>query len=361
MAEKKVKLEGYDYFFWKPYEEQTKIKHQVLKEYFDRWVKIVGQRNPLNFFDCFAGSGAYLDKDESIHYGSPILAADIIARNQEQLGRTGQILVIDNDAENIENLKKIWAAKKIPVKMAAVTNEFDTTINSLLDQTKGNLRPTFFFIDPFGFTIKMSTLHRILKIQKSEILLNFMFNNINRFLIDDLEETLNNLFGGDEWKCCRDLEGAERENKLVHLFRQKLKSFSKFVMPYRISFPDRVQTYYYLFHCTNHLKGCVVMKASFAKVNNGKVEYAGPYSGQLSIAEAPEAKKTEIEKLAVATFAGQIVTFDDLVAKFIDTTPFLESDIRKGLLAMEKEGKVSIERISSAKRGLKEQDRVTLR
>ena len=54
----KIYKDGYDFFFWE-YEPQTKIKHFVFKEYFDRWVKILGRWNELNYFDCYAGCGAY--------------------------------------------------------------------------------------------------------------------------------------------------------------------------------------------------------------------------------------------------------------------------------------------------------------
>ena len=43
------------------YKEQTKIKHLVFADYFDRWVKILGKYNPLNYIDGFGGIGAYTE------------------------------------------------------------------------------------------------------------------------------------------------------------------------------------------------------------------------------------------------------------------------------------------------------------
>ena len=56
------------------YEDQTKMKHKVFADYFDKWVKIVGKYYNLNYFDCYGGCGAYKDKDKNIYYGSPILS-----------------------------------------------------------------------------------------------------------------------------------------------------------------------------------------------------------------------------------------------------------------------------------------------
>lgn len=69
-------------FETRPYEDQTKMKHQVFADYFDKWVKIVGKyHNKLNYIDGFGGIGAYKGKDGKIDYGSPIIAAKIIKEN----------------------------------------------------------------------------------------------------------------------------------------------------------------------------------------------------------------------------------------------------------------------------------------
>ena len=72
----KIYKDGYDFFFWN-YEGQTKMKHEVLEEYVDKWVKIVGCYHKLNYFDCFGGCGAYIEND-NIYYGSPIRVAEAV-------------------------------------------------------------------------------------------------------------------------------------------------------------------------------------------------------------------------------------------------------------------------------------------
>lgn len=329
----KIYKNGYDFFFW-PYEPQTKIKHFVFKEYFDKWVTIVGKWNDLNYFDCFAGSGAYIENDE-IHYGSPILAAEVIEKNKENLDRKVTIVLIEQDKNNIENISKLFKHRGLNTEPIIIEGSFDAEINKLLDETKGNLKPTFFFIDPFGFKIKFQTLQRIMAIPKSEILLNFMFTQVNRFLIDELEDTLNDLFGCKDWKDLKTLSGTEREQGIVNLYRTKLKEFSKFAFPYRLSFSDRDRTYYYLFHLTNNLKGCSIMKSAFAKFNYGKVEFSGPKHGHLGFFDHKDFKASEIKKFFLKKYKGQSKSYEAVLTENIDEEPFLESDIYRTLQEME--------------------------
>jgi len=100
----KIYREGYNFFFWE-YEPQTKIKHFVFQEYFDKWVKILGKWNELNYFDCYAGSGAYLEKD-NIYYGSPRLE-DLLVENIDSVPFL---------ESNIKNTLKDMEGEEIKIK-----------------------------------------------------------------------------------------------------------------------------------------------------------------------------------------------------------------------------------------------------
>jgi len=170
---------------------------------------------------------------------------------------------------------------------------------------------------------------------KSEILLNFMFTQINRFLIDELEGTLNDLFGCEDWKSLKNLSGAEREQGIVNLYRTQLKGIAKFAFPYRLSFSDRDRTYYYLFHLTNHLKGCSIMKSAFAKFNYGKVEFSGPKHRYIDLFDRKDLKANDIKKFFFEKYKGQKKSYDEILTENIDEVPFLESSIRDALNDMD--------------------------
>jgi len=323
-----------------PYEEQTKIKHQVFADYFDKWVKILGKYHKLNYIDGFAGRGAYR-QNGNVYYGSPVLAAEIIKNDQKE----AVLVLIDKTKKNLKNLDKIFKYKGLSdVKTVKVHEEFDRTINDLLDN-KSNLEPTFFFIDPFGFSINYSTLKRIMKIDKSEILLNFQFNGLTRFLsLPQLEGTTTKLFGTDKWNELVHVKGPERETRIVGLFKSQLEKIAAHVFYYPIEFPNRDRTYYYLFHITNHWKGCSIMKSCFAHYNQGRTSYRGERSGQKTLFETEGVRAKSAKDYFLEKYRGQSKKCIDVMKENISKTDFLESELCKGIKEGDKEAKIFVDR-----------------
>ncbi len=328
------------------YEEQTKAKHFVFADYIDKWIMIVGKYNKLNYIDGFGGIGAYHNEKGEIYYGSPILAAKAIEKNTSELQRSVQLIIIDEDNNNLENINKIFRKEKLSIKPIFIHDNFDNAINEILDKVK-NLAPTFVFIDPFGFKIKMKTIEKIMQIEKSEILLNFMFTRINQFLGDPkLADVYNELFGGDYWKNCIKLQGEKREICIVEGYREMLKKFSKYVYYFKLEFPKKQKTYYYLFHLTNHFLGCSIIKSSFAKFNFGRVEYRGIRGAQLEFSDSESIIiKSAIDHLC-KTYNGKQKTFQEIIEDQIDETLFLESHLRKAIKTMDNK-QLTINRIPS--------------
>lgn len=346
---------------WK-YEEQTKAKHQTFNDYIDKWIKIVGAYNKLNYIDGFGGIGAYKDKNGKIYYGSPVLVAKAIQKITSKLRRTVNILIIDKDKSNLDNLKKIFEHEKINIEPLLINSDFDKAINDILDNVQ-NIAPTFIFVDPFGFKIKMKTIERIMKINKSEVLLNFMFTRINQFLGDPkIENTYNELFGNYEWQRCKKLKGLKRERCIVECYRNQLKKFSRYVYYFKLEFPGKRKTYYYLFHLTNHFKGCAIMKSSFAKFHYGRVEYRGMRENQLELFEDKDIKVNNAIDYLKKLYKGQQKSFQQIIEEQIDETEFLESHFREAIKRMESKNLAIISRIppktkkGKDRTGLKNQD-----
>ncbi|NVM53145.1 MAG: three-Cys-motif partner protein TcmP [Candidatus Helarchaeota archaeon] len=324
-----------------PYKAQTEFKHKVFQEYFNVWVKILGRYHRLNYMDCFAGCGAY-KKNQTIHFGSPIIAAEIIKKND----KTATLVIIDTEKKDLDNIKKILDYRGLSaLKVLYVNQDFDQSINEILDEIK-DLAPTFFFIDPWGYSIRYSTLKRIMNNNRSEILLNFMFNAINRFLsLGSVEETTNNLFGSEEWKSILGKKGVERETALLSLYKSQLKKIAKFVLPCKVEFPGKKRTFYYLFHLTNHPKGCSIMKSCFAKYTFGRLEYLGERGSQLRLFEAiGETKIEDAKKHLTAKYNNSSKSFFEIIEENIDSTKYLENELSNALKKLESQGKIHIQR-----------------
>lgn len=157
----------------------------------------------------------------------------------------------------------------------------------------------------------------------NELIINFMFDYINRFIsFSQNEECYNKFFGCDNWKEAEKLQRHEREIYLLNLFKGRVKEItkSKFVFAYKLCYPDKNQTYYYLIHATNHLDGITLMKNSFASVNNGRVEYLGKNNDIPSLFDIAEIKTDEMYNQVLKTYSGVCITFEKLWKSLVEDT-----------------------------------------
>ena len=344
----KRSLPGKEYFLW-DYEMQTKMKHQVLVEYIKNWSKILSANSSAYYFDCFGGCGAYLDDNGAEKFGSPFLITDIADELKEKNGKTMHVLVSEPVKENFDNLVKIKSLRYSLSGNPHLSNQtFEAIIHNKWTKERYRSYPSFFLIDPFGFSLKMKDLVDIMHYPQNEILINFMFDFINRFISDDTCAAIfDELFGCQDWRVAKEMSGEQREGFIIGLYRKQLKKFSKYVFAFRMSYPDRDRTYYYLIHATNNLKGCSIMKSAFASQNYGRVEYLGYKQNELTLFDLKEFREGELEKRLTKQYSGRQMTFNSIVDEIIDETFYLEKDIRAALKSMRSEGKIKTTPVTS--------------
>ncbi len=370
------------------YEPQTEMKHKVLKYYLPIWAKILSKyNNCLNYINGFGGIGAYHTKDDiksnkylSKNWGSPIFSMQAI----DELKKNGMIehanaVIMDNQKVNIENLINITVELNIKnININYICGNFDDEINKILDGLQGNqLYPTFFLIDPFGFSIKIKTIERIMAFEKAEVLINFMYNAINRYVKhhnDKINQRYDELFGTPDWRNFADMAGEDKELALVNLFREQCKKFSGFVYPYKLNFPEKNRPYFYLFHLTNHYLGCKLMKEAFANNNNGEFEYRGEIEKQPDLLDLMGEKyetaifkrlctKCFIEKklhncikCILFRFNGQSLTYKEFIKIIVDKLPFTEKEIKRMLNDFEKKNIIKVESSRNRRTGFENSD-----
>jgi three-Cys-motif partner protein len=300
-------------------QEQTKIKHILLKKYIDPWMKILLQSQHnfnksemLIYFDGFSGPGLYWKDERKIIkcLGSPLIVANIakkyLAGNSN---RKIMIFCVDRDLDSVKILDFYLNRfnYKYHQNWKVIHNEFDTTVNSLLDKfEKSNFSnpPIFFFIDPFGYSgFPMATLKRILQYPQVELFINFMISDINRRIPDkQFEKNFLELFGTDEFKAASSLiKPEDRISFLKNLYCRQLTcaAGAKFVMPFRINTPEQSgRAKYFLIHVSNNYTAFKLMKDIMAKHSHQQFNFEaiGVIGNQESLFEEPE-KITLREKI----------------------------------------------------------------
>jgi hypothetical protein len=134
---------------------------------------------------------------------------------------------------------------------------------------QGRLIPTFAFIDPFGWTgAPFSLVKQILSHRSCEVFVNFMYEEINRFIGHrDQVANFNSFFGTEEWKRCASAPGSQERNRCLHnLYLRQLHTSAEYVRSFEMSNARDVIDYY-LFYATNTLLGLKKMKEAMWKVD----------------------------------------------------------------------------------------------
>jgi len=362
------------------YREHTRVKHILLEKYLDAWISILGKYNPrICYFDGFAGRGEYVDEKthKVIQTGSPIIALKVADRRGGYFDKL-ICYFVEKDKDNFDNLEEVLEREKPnienwqKIEVRKENDEFANVADEIFDyleKEKGIIVPSFFFVDPFGFSgIPFSTIVRILSNPRTEVFFTFMVRDIARFIgLPELEDTFNTLFGTEKWKGI--LASSQKpEIALIDLYREQLHEAArvKYSWPFRVCTPEKVQTLYYLLHVTNNYKGHSVMKTiMFNQSARGGFAYLGPQDvgarSQMTLFDINDIHN--LKRYLFERFKGITVSYDKLQEEvclpWYSEPPYIDRHYRQALKELEKDKKVEIYRITSkTARGLDGDDRI---
>ena len=207
--------------------EQSYLKHQVLYEYLIEWgIKLasVGKQRQVRlcYVDAFSGPwkarGANLE-DTSIAIGIKALRAA-----SETWGGDVKIeaFFVEKDPLAFAELERFNASQPDGIKMNARCGEFGAHINELNTWLKRDA--AFIFVDPTGWKgAAMRFIAPLMKEPRRDVLVNVMFDHINRFKDDPrpfLRQQMRDFFGLADSNLPEMLD----EEDLFRLYRSNLKS-----------------------------------------------------------------------------------------------------------------------------------------
>ena len=233
-------------------EIQTVSKHNIFENYLEPWAKIISNQawvKDAYYVDAFAGTGKY----ETGEAGSPVIAAKILIEYQKPTC-TLHCICIERDPKRYKILETSLNQFEEKLHILKYKGEFLTYIDSVLE--KIGKAPAFFFIDPEGFSgMDFDKIEAILGLPHKEVLINFQYNAIQRWLkAPKVEKTITKLFGTSEYK------KAKEEIDLIELYKKQIKHKGAFVWYFRNRFPKKNRTFYYLVYATKKITGFKIMK-----------------------------------------------------------------------------------------------------
>jgi three-Cys-motif partner protein len=262
----------------------TIAKHQILEAYLNAWMPILAnllQRSNipnkrLLVVDGFAGPGSYIGGQD----GSPILALKLVLNHSHQFDVPVRFLFIEEDkmrynmlCKEIAKYEKQLAESPRIESHLEIYGSCEIDLNNYIDKLSKsgeNLGPAFFFLDQSGFTdVSMNLVRKIMSQSMCEVFSYLNWDHMNRFLQDKTKwNSITKTFGGEEWKGVFEIEQKNRAGFILEKYKCaiKKKANSKYVWDFAMC-DENDMLLYWLFFCTNNLRGLEVMKTAMWKVD----------------------------------------------------------------------------------------------
>jgi three-Cys-motif partner protein len=244
--------------------EQTYLKHLFLEAYLETLGYHIGfYQREFVYVDCFAGPWRNADEelgDTSIRISLDRLNAVKIGLAKANRHPKIRAIFVERDKSTFATLEDALQRYRGSLKASAMLGTFEENIPAILNAIRSTF--SFFFIDPTGWTgFAMDNSRPILARPRGEVMINLMFNDINRFLEfrnAANEASLDRLFGTPDWR--KIPQSENREDALIELYKEQVRKSSGlpcFVTSTRILKPTHDRAYFHLVYSTRSPTGLV--------------------------------------------------------------------------------------------------------
>jgi len=267
--------------------EHSLIKHELLRGYLEVLLSIVGVSGVKKFayVDCFAGPWG--DDTESLEGTSIAISLEILAKVRDTLEKVHGVRGLEFRAIYVEAAKKRYKhlsdylGKNCPngIQCHALHGDYSVLQDEIL-KLCGDQSFAFFFVDPKGWVdVGVPKLTKLLRRPKSEFLITFMYDFLNRAIgMVDYREQTSQMLGKleeEDYVQLDYLSPAERAEWVVRKYREHLKA----VMGPDGNFPARAfhadvlhkskeRVHYHLVYLTRHHKGIVKFAEASEKIGS---------------------------------------------------------------------------------------------
>lgn len=264
--------------------EPALVKHTLLESYLETLVLTIGMgakgeaQPEICYVDCFAGPWG--SEDENLDGTSIALSLKTLAKCKSRLASLGvnarmRALFIEKDKKAFHRLSAFLQSDAFgEIDSKCFNGDFVDLRQDILKWC-GTTSFTFFFIDPKGWTpVVIDVLRPLLERRKSEFLINFIYDFINRTAsMTGWQEEIKQLLG-----CSVDLAGmspTHREDALLTAYRASLKQcvpagragYRARTAYVGVLHPLHKRTKYHLVYLSSHPLGIVKFMNTSEKVD----------------------------------------------------------------------------------------------
>lgn len=249
--------------------EQTEAKHFILKRYLQKlaFKTLLGGWSTLSYIDGFSGPWETRTSDYS---DTSFMIAIQILRDAQQrvrdLGKRRRVkcFFVEENPSSFKQLQAAVAPYHDPANdffVQTFNGKFEDAVVEVERFMKGSFALTF--VDPTGWTgYEFSKLKRVFQHPHGEVLLNFMYDFINRFTASPDPATQASFQGifGENWKSRLDTT-VKREEALLSMFCDQFSQAGQF--KYVLSTPIEkmsARTHFHIVYGTRNSHGLEVYR-----------------------------------------------------------------------------------------------------
>ena len=283
--------------------EQTKAKHFILKGYLQALAFKVLTFSDITYVDGF--SGPWETKTEDFRDSSFMIAIAVLQDAQKQILAQGhqrriRCFFSESNPKAFAQLQEAVAVFHKPeegFEIKTYCGKFEDAVSEI-QAFAGSSFPLI-FIDPTGWTgYPFDKIKPLFLPSKCEVLINFMYDFVNRFAQSDDEATiasLNPILGGPGWRHRLDPD-LPRGPAVEKLFRDTLKAEGNFdfVVSTKIDKSTAERPHFFLAYGTKSPDGLKAFR---------QIEYAALREYEKSRADVKE-RQREVRSNMADLFAG---------------------------------------------------------
>lgn len=339
--------------------EQTQAKHFILRRYLEKLAYKILTLSELTYVDGF--SGPWKTETEDFSDSSFMIAIDVLEGVQKTLieqrreCRRIRCFFSESDPKAISQLRAAVARHHHPesgFEICTFHGEFEDAIPQILSYVGNSF--ALIFIDPTGWTgYSFDKIKALFSARKCEVLINFMYDHINRFSASDNERVIMSLgpvLGGPDWRKRLDVS-LPRGAAIEKLFRETLKEVGRFqfVISTRIDKATAERPHFFLTYGTKSPNGLktfreteyVALRAharnrANARERKREEAFKTPdfFAGHADVEEATidaiveEQKQAAASALVEALSNGKPLKFDHVMFALLERFMIRETDVK---------------------------------
>ena len=322
-------------------EPHTRAKHEILRRYLQAWTPILTQGGfrEILYVDGFSGPGRYSEGED----GSPVIALSAALQHGSRINGTIRFLFIEKDRDRARALKEVVDDISVPpnfrieVKGEETFEEAFAPFLTSYATRGGRPPPMFAFVDPFGWKgAPFSMIKEIMRHRSCEVLVNFMYEEINRFIgLPDQQHGFDTFFGTREWRNGVGLRNPRARRRFFHdLYLRQLQQTAgaNYVRSFEMR-NERDRVDYYLFYATNNIRGLAKMKEAMWKIDeSGEFTFSDATDPNQAVLFEPEPRYDVLQRQMLARFGGQEATVEEIEGFVVAETAFRETHYKRQVL-----------------------------